>query len=101
MMRASLCSVAVMALGAPKWAFFRAHRRTLQRRVQQWRGIKASNPVYPASATFSMRQRGPAPLLDAGQRAFHRPLLRLGPAGFRDGVRSWGGVLLTKGKSAT
>ena len=58
MMRASLCSVAVMALGAPKWAFFRAHLRTPQRRVQQWRGIMASNMVYPTSATFLYEATG-------------------------------------------
>ena len=29
--------------------FSRAHLRTLQRRVQQWRGIMASNLVYPES----------------------------------------------------
>ena len=30
--------------------FDRAHRRTLQRRVQQWRGIMASKLVYPVSS---------------------------------------------------
>ncbi len=29
--------------------FSRAHLRTLQRRVQQWRGIMANNLVYAAS----------------------------------------------------
>ncbi len=31
--------------------FIRAHLRTLQRRVQQWRGIMADNLVYAASGT--------------------------------------------------
>ena len=30
--------------------FERAHLRTLQRRVQQWRGIMASKLVYPVSS---------------------------------------------------
>ena len=30
--------------------FDRAHRRTLQRRVKQWRGIMASKLVYPVSS---------------------------------------------------
>ena len=30
--------------------FNRAHLRTLQRRVQQWRGIMASKLVYPVSS---------------------------------------------------
>ena len=49
----------------PPDRFSRAHLRTLQRRVQQWRGIKASNMVYPASATF---------LYEAGDR--HQSLTR-------------------------
>ncbi len=31
--------------------FIRAHLRTLQRRVQQWRGIMADKLVYAASGT--------------------------------------------------
>ena len=33
--------------------FERAHLRTLQRRVQQWRGIMASKPVYPVSSEIA------------------------------------------------
>ena len=37
--------------------FERAHLRTLQRRVQQWRGIMASKLVYPVSSETGWEQR--------------------------------------------
>ena len=37
--------------------FDRAHRRTLQRRVQQWRGIMASKLVYPVSSETTWYER--------------------------------------------
>ena len=51
----------------------------------------AGNMVYPPSATFLYEATGTAPILDAGHRTFRRPLLRLAPAGVRDGGRRWGG----------
>ena len=37
--------------------FERAHLRTLQRRVQQWRGIMASKLVYPVSSKTAWNER--------------------------------------------
>ena len=37
--------------------FERAHLRTLQRRVQQWRGIMASKLVYPVSSETTWEEQ--------------------------------------------
>ena len=61
----------------------------------------ASNMVYPASATFLYEAGDRHQSLTRGQRAFRKALLRQGNPVVGAKRSGWGGVLLTKGKSAT